>query len=189
MSDQPKPTEWTEETVRMFGETCWNTESCKDVADAHNAALDKANVRETELICERDYFKGQVQQLRTQLAAERESHEKELDVVEKNWSEELAAEREKREAQGKAAERLKKEHHAAQEKLLDICEKLEQQLSSEREKCQPLVDALTNSSMRIGALRSFMESGESLSDGDRRDIANTLKANDAALAKVKEGKV
>ncbi len=49
---------------------------CSKLREQLAAALDKSNVRETELICERDYFKGQVQQLRDQLEESRRAHER-----------------------------------------------------------------------------------------------------------------
>lgn len=108
------------------------------------------------------------------LAAERESHEKELDVVEANWSAQLAAEREKlrqyENLQGQgwfhpdivnelhsqlAAER---EAHKATEKQLSLNATeymtLGSQLAAEREKLETVEEAAGNQFRAIGQLRS-----------------------------------
>jgi hypothetical protein len=79
-----------------------------DVVTAYNAEQKRAD----DSIIENVRQQNEIAELREQLAAERESHEKELDAVEANWSaevqqlrEQVAAEREKRgkaEAQARA---------------------------------------------------------------------------------------
>lgn len=46
----PDLEKWTEETVRMYGDTSWNKRTCQDVADAHNAALQRAVAEKDRLL-------------------------------------------------------------------------------------------------------------------------------------------
>jgi hypothetical protein len=127
--DKPTTGEWTPESVRLMAVV--NTKGAEKIADAHNAALaverrekeesiadakglwdDCLQLRD-QLAAERKTIAGlhriidghdnQIQQLRTQLAAERDSHEKELDVVEANWAAEV---KQLREQLGAAVEAL-----------------------------------------------------------------------------------
>ncbi len=83
LAEEPKPArDWTADTVRMFGETCWNKESCKDVAYAHNAALDAE--RENARTEKKRYSAAtwDMADLRRELAAEREKVQTLVDALE-----------------------------------------------------------------------------------------------------------
>ena len=83
MSAELQP-QWTPEHVQSFMKRS-DRKFHDAIAEEHNAALaaerDNANVRETELICERDYFKGQLDAERakvTNLSALLDACEKQL---------------------------------------------------------------------------------------------------------------
>ncbi len=100
MSDQPKPTDWTQESLRQYlaGYSSYDLQ-LKATASAHNVAL--AAEREEVRV-----MTNQCVQLRQELVAERQKHRKEMEAVTMNTSDietvqqlrdQLAAEREKRE--------------------------------------------------------------------------------------------
>ncbi len=92
MSNHTTTGEWTADSVMMMflsqdGGQGRASGAYKAIADAHEAALaaerDKSNVRETELICERDYFKKELAVERKKYAALTGSSNEVIEIDEK----------------------------------------------------------------------------------------------------------